>query len=99
MMPFLVALLAGLLIGIERERSKGQGDIIPILGARTFPLLALTGALIAFLNNEILIIFISLFLSILILPTPSRMAYATLQPSLMESINQDQRVTLKLLQT
>lgn len=67
MMPFLVALLAGLLIGIERERSKGQDDIIPILGARTFPLLALTGALVAFLDNEILVIFISLFLVILIL--------------------------------
>jgi transposase InsO family protein len=32
-----------------------------------------------------------------ILPTPSRMAYAMLQPSLMESINQDQRLTLKLV--
>lgn len=30
-----------------------------------------------------------------LLPTPSRMAYATLQPSLMESINHDQRLTLK----
>ncbi len=32
-----------------------------------------------------------------ILPIPSRMAYATLQPSLMESINHDQRLTLKLV--
>ena len=34
-----------------------------------------------------------------ILPTPSRMAYATLQPSLMESINHDRRLTLKLVPT
>lgn len=32
-----------------------------------------------------------------ILPTPSRMAYATLQPSLMEEHNHDQRLTLKLV--
>lgn len=32
-----------------------------------------------------------------LLPTPSRMAYAKLQPSLMESINHDQRLTLKLV--
>ena len=32
-----------------------------------------------------------------ILPTPSRMAYATLQPSLMEEYNHDRRLTLKLV--
>jgi hypothetical protein len=34
-----------------------------------------------------------------ILPTPSRMSYATLQPSLMEEHNHDQRLTLKLAPT
>jgi len=34
-----------------------------------------------------------------ILPTPSRMAYALLQPSLMEERNHDQRLTLKLAPT
>jgi putative transposase len=34
-----------------------------------------------------------------ILPTPSRMAYAMLQPSLMEEHNHDQRLTLKLVPT
>lgn len=34
-----------------------------------------------------------------ILPTPSRMAYAKLQPSLMEEHNHDQRLTLKLVPT
>ncbi len=64
MMPFLTALIIGLLIGIERERSKGQDDIS--WGARTFPLLALTGVLIAFLNDTTLTVLISLFISLLI---------------------------------
>jgi uncharacterized membrane protein (DUF4010 family) len=67
MMPFLTALIIGLLIGIERERSKGKDDVNPILGARTFPLLALMGSISAFLNNEILIIFIAGYVSIIIL--------------------------------
>lgn len=67
MIPFLTALIIGLLIGIERERSRGQNDTGPILGARTFPLLALLGALSAFLNNEILIIVIGIFISLVIL--------------------------------
>lgn len=67
MLPFLTALIIGLLIGIERERSKGQNDTGPILGARTFPLLALLGALSAFLNNEILLIIIGIFTGIVIL--------------------------------
>jgi len=67
MLPFLTALIIGLLIGIERERSKGQNDINPILGARTFPLLALLGALSAFLNDQILVIIIGIFINIIIL--------------------------------
>ncbi len=67
MLPFLTALIIGLLIGIERERSRGQNDIGPILGARTFPLLALLGALSAFLNNDILIVIIGIFISLVIL--------------------------------
>lgn len=67
MLPFLTALVIGLLVGIERERSRGQNDISPILGARTFPLLALMGALCAFLNSDILMIIIGMFISIIIL--------------------------------
>ncbi len=66
MIPFLTAILAGFLIGFERERAKNKNSK-PISGARTFPLLALTGAIIAFLGNDILIIIISLFVGILIL--------------------------------
>ena len=45
--PFLLALALGLLIGIERERSlAGRGEHVA-LGARTFTLLALLGAIAA----------------------------------------------------
>lgn len=67
MMPFLTALIAGLLIGIERERSKGHNEVTPIWGARTFPLLALTGVVVAFLNVPSLTIIIGIFVSLLIL--------------------------------
>jgi uncharacterized membrane protein (DUF4010 family) len=41
---FLVALGAGLLIGVERERRKGDGDTRGAAGVRTFVILALLGA-------------------------------------------------------
>jgi uncharacterized membrane protein (DUF4010 family) len=40
-----VALAAGLLIGIERERSKGDGAQRAVAGLRTFTLISLAGAL------------------------------------------------------
>ena len=39
------ALAVGLLIGVERERSKGQGPRRAAAGVRTFTLIALTGAI------------------------------------------------------
>ncbi len=42
---FIVALGAGLLIGVERERRKGQGDDRGAAGIRTFVIVALTGAI------------------------------------------------------
>lgn len=39
-----VALALGMLIGIERERSKGQGPERAVAGLRTFTLISLTGA-------------------------------------------------------
>lgn len=67
MLPFLTAITIGLLIGIERERSKGQDEASPVAGARTFPLLALLGVLSAFLNNNILTIIIGIFITVIIL--------------------------------
>lgn len=40
-----VALAVGILIGIERERSKGQGPNGTVAGVRTFTLIALSGAI------------------------------------------------------
>jgi uncharacterized membrane protein (DUF4010 family) len=42
---FVVALGAGLLIGVERERRKGDGDQRGAAGVRTFVILALLGAI------------------------------------------------------
>lgn len=47
---FAVALGAGLLIGIERERRKGEGDSRAAAGVRTFTLVALLGALAGVLD-------------------------------------------------
>lgn len=46
---FLVALAAGALIGLEREQSGGLDHKRRLGGVRTFPLIALSGALSAFL--------------------------------------------------
>jgi uncharacterized membrane protein (DUF4010 family) len=65
--PFLTALVIGLLIGIERERSKNHDGKRSILGARTLPLLSLLGGLMAFLDHQVLLIIVSLFVLIVIL--------------------------------
>lgn len=72
MLPFLNALIIGLLIGIEREKSKAATDAPGLIGARTFPLLALIGALSAYINFEALIIINSLFVAIIVLASHIR---------------------------
>src|SRR5687768_4458767 len=47
-----VALGSGLLIGIERERRKGQGDQRAAAGLRTFAVAALAGAIAHLLPAE-----------------------------------------------
>lgn len=47
----LVALGVGLLVGVERERSKGEGATRRAAGIRTFALIALAGSLAALLGN------------------------------------------------
>ena len=59
--PFLLALLIGLLIGIERERSTGSDPDKRPLGSRTFALLALLGALAAALPNRAVGAMLALF--------------------------------------
>lgn len=51
----LVALGAGLLIGIERERRKGEGPTRAAAGVRTFVLVSLCGALAALLQSPLLL--------------------------------------------
>lgn len=65
--PFVTAAAIGLLIGIERERSNNPDGKRSILGARTLPLLALSGALMAFLDHDALMIIVSVFVGVLIL--------------------------------
>ncbi len=65
--PFLTAAAIGLLMGIERERSMNQDGTRSILGARTLPLIALLGGLMAFLDHQTLLIVVSVFIAIVIL--------------------------------
>ena len=50
---FLVALGLGLLVGLERERSKGSGPGRRPAGIRTFSLSALLGALAQFAGGAV----------------------------------------------
>jgi len=59
--PFLLALLIGLVIGVERERSTGSEPERRPLGSRTFALLALLGALAAHLGNPAMSAVLALF--------------------------------------
>src|SRR5882724_13034860 len=52
---FLVALGVGLLIGIDRERHKGDGAARHAAGLRTFTLASLSGAVAMAAGNEILL--------------------------------------------
>lgn len=59
---FLVALGAGLLIGIERERRKGSGPQRALAGVRTFTLAAFSGALTQSLGQPLLVLLGALFI-------------------------------------
>src|SRR5260370_38089128 len=52
---FLVALGIGLLIGIDRERKKGEGPTRQAAGLRTFTLTALLGAVAIAAGGELLL--------------------------------------------
>ncbi|WP_223786588.1 MgtC/SapB family protein [Marinicella meishanensis] len=65
--PFLTALVIGLLIGVERERSQSKKGLRSVLGARTLPLIGLLGALTAAINQTILLVIISVFVCLIVL--------------------------------
>src|SRR3979490_298434 len=52
---FLVALGIGLLIGIDRERKKGEGPTRRAAGVRSFPLAARLGAVASVAGGELLL--------------------------------------------
>lgn len=54
-LAFAVALGAGLLIGVERERRKGAGTHRAIAGVRTFSIAALSGALAQSTGDSLLV--------------------------------------------
>lgn len=61
---FIISLLIGLLIGIERERSHPEG--IQFIGVRTFTLLSLLGTLVATLNQPVLTFSVSTLIVVLL---------------------------------
>ena len=61
-----VALGVGILIGIERERSKGQGADREVAGVRTFTLTALTGAISLLLGDAVIFGVFAALLGVLI---------------------------------
>ena len=59
------ALGSGLLMGIERERRKGQGPLRALAGVRSFTLAAVSGATAALLGSEALIAVGAVFIALL----------------------------------
>ena len=54
LLGFVIALGIGLLIGIDRERHKGEGPSREAAGVRTFTLTALAGAAAGAINSDAL---------------------------------------------
>lgn len=64
---YLVALAIGLLIGIERERTKGRRSSADVyMGVRTFTIIALLGAMAAHLSSDLIGGVIAVFVTVII---------------------------------
>ncbi len=61
-----IALGIGLLIGIERERRKGEGPQRAVAGMRTFAVVALLGAVSVILGDEILLAVVAAGVTLLV---------------------------------
>src|SRR5262245_29546334 len=59
--PFLLAIAIGLLIGPERERAHADREVHDPLGSRTFTLLAMLGAVAAYLESPAMGIVLAAF--------------------------------------
>lgn len=64
-LPTAVALGIGLLIGAERERSKGRGPDREVAGVRTFALVSLLGVFAAFSDSTFLLVTFALLIGAL----------------------------------
>ena len=65
--PFLLALAIGLLIGLERERAHADQKIHDPFGSRTFTLLAMIGAVAAYMEAPYVAVVLALFAAGIIL--------------------------------
>ncbi|MBZ5638103.1 MAG: DUF4010 domain-containing protein [Acidobacteriia bacterium] len=65
--PFLLAIAIGLLVGIERERAHADRHVRDPLGSRTFTLLALLGAVAAYVESQPFAIALAAFAGAIIL--------------------------------
>lgn len=61
--PFLLALVIGMLIGLERERASADKPVHTPLGSRTFTLIALLGAMAAHLENPVVAAITAVFVA------------------------------------
>ena len=61
-----IALGIGLLIGIERERRKGEGPQRAVAGMRTFAVVSLLGAVSVILGNEVLLAVVAAGVTLLV---------------------------------
>jgi uncharacterized membrane protein (DUF4010 family) len=65
-LPFAVALFIGLLVGVERERSKGTGPARGEAGSRTFAVACLLGAVSLRLGGVVLLAVVLAAMSVLV---------------------------------
>jgi uncharacterized membrane protein YhiD involved in acid resistance len=62
--PLLVALAIGLLIGLERERRKGEGSSRSPAGLRTFALVSLLGGITSLIGNTAFVVIAGAFVAL-----------------------------------
>ena len=82
--PFLLALAIGLLIGIERERSRYENHPSRPFGSRTFALIGFLGAATAQIGNNVVAAAIAFFvgaLSLIHISEPTRPPLLSRMPS------------------
>lgn len=77
-MPFAIALFIGALIGLDREKRKDEGGSTGVGGIRTFLLIAMAGAIAAWLSARLVLpwIFLSASVCVTVLIVTGHAVYA-----------------------